>query len=158
MTAQENHELRNAFGSFATGITVITTLDGEKTPQGMTANSFSTVSLEPPLVSWCVGQESRLFDLFQQADHFAVNILSGNQKSTSELFASSHNDKFSQASWHSGAHGLPLLDGCASQFTCATEHLYSGGDHIIIVGRVLDFSNNNISPLIFHGGKYQKLK
>ncbi|MFT7267266.1 MAG: flavin reductase (DIM6/NTAB) family NADH-FMN oxidoreductase RutF [Porticoccus sp.] len=158
MAAQENRELRNAFGSFATGITVITTLDGEKAPRGMTANSFSTVSLEPPLVSWCVGQESRLFELFQQASHFAVNILSSNQKSISELFASSHNDKFSQASWRSGAHNLPLLDDCACQFTCATEHRYSGGDHIIIVGRVLDFSDNNISPLIFHGGKYQKLK
>ena len=94
MAVQENREIRNAFSSFATGITVITALDGEKTPQGMTANSFSTVSLEPPLISWCVGQESRLFDLFQQASHFAVNILNNNQRSISELFSSSHNDKF----------------------------------------------------------------
>ena len=158
MATQKNRELRNAFGSFATVITVITTLDGEKAPQGMTANSFSAVSLEPPLISWCVGQESRLCDLSQQVSHFAVNILSSSQKSISELFSSSHNDKFSQVPWHSGTHDLPLLDGCACHFICATEHRYSGGDHIIIVGRVLDFSNNNISPLIFHGGKYQELK
>jgi|TARA_B110000503_G_scaffold53778_1_gene86349 flavin reductase (DIM6/NTAB) family NADH-FMN oxidoreductase RutF len=158
MAVQENREIRNAFSSFATGITVITALDGEKTPQGMTANSFSTVSLEPPLISWCVGQESRLFDLFQQASHFAVNILNNNQRSISELFSSSHNDKFSQVLWHAGAHDLPLLNDYACQFICATEHRYSGGDHIIIVGRVLDFSNNNVSPLIFHGGKYQALK
>ena len=96
MTNQENRDLRNAFSNFATGITVITSLDAEKNPMGMTANSFSTVSLEPPMVSWCIGRQSTLFNFFQQAEYFAVNILSSDQRSVSELFSSSHSDKFSQ--------------------------------------------------------------
>jgi len=157
MTNQENRDLRNAFSNFATGITVITSLDAEKTPIGITANSFSTVSLEPPMVSWCIGRQSTLFKNFQQAEYFAVNILSSGQRSTSELFSSSHSDKFSQHSWHYDKHKLPLLDGCVCQLVCRTEHRYSGGDHIILVGQVLDIVNNNMPPLIYHGGQYQTL-
>ena len=102
MTNKTPKDLRNAFGNFATGITVITSIDTKGRPQGITVNSFSTVSLDPPLISWCIGRKATLFSLFQQAEHFAVNILSIDQKSISELFASSSVDKFPKQSWSSG--------------------------------------------------------
>ncbi len=158
MTEEQIRALRNALGNFATGITVITALNENGEPQGMTANSFSSVSLEPPLVSWCVGRESRLFDLFQKTSHFAVNILTTEQEETSQLFASPTDDKFGNIKWHEGLNGLPLLDDSPCQFQCEIEHRYSGGDHTILIGRVLEFANKPMSPLIFHGGQYRSLK
>lgn len=157
MTEEDTRALRNALGNFATGITVMTTLDTNGKPQGMTANSFSSVSLEPPLVSWCVGRESRLFNLFQSTHYFAVNILHRNQQSVSQLFSNSHDNKFEETPWHSGLNGLPLLDDCYCQLQCKIEHRYSAGDHVILIGRVLDFKSQPMSPLIFHGGQYQVL-
>ena len=158
MTEEQIRALRNALGNFATGITVITALNENGEPQGMTANSFSSVSLEPPLVSWCVGRESRLFNLFQKTSHFAVNILTTEQEETSQLFASPTDDKFEHIKWHEGLNGLPLLDDSPCQFQCEIEHRYSGGDHTILIGRVLEFANKPMSPLIFHGGQYRSLK
>lgn len=158
MDNDPSRALRNAMGNFATGITVITTVDQQGNPRGMTANSFSSVSLEPALVSWCVGKESRLFELFQQVDYFAVNILHSAQASVSQLFAGSEQDKFSKVEWHSGMYGLPLLDDCPCIFQCQVEHRHPGGDHIILVGRVLEFRNEPLEPLIFHGGQYRTLK
>ncbi len=158
MTEEQIRALRNALGNFATGITVITALDENGEPQGMTANSFSSVSLQPPLVSWCVGRESRLFDLFQKTSRFAVNILTTEQEKTSQLFASPAENKFEQIEWYAGLNGLPLLNDSPCQFQCEIEHRYSGGDHTILIGRVLDFSSQPMSPLIFHGGQYRSLK
>lgn len=158
MTEENSRSLRNALGSFATGITVITAVDENGEPQGMTANSFSSVSLEPPLVSWCVGRESRLFDLFQTTDHFAVNILTKAQQHASQLFAEPSDNKFEQVSWHGGIKGLPLLDDSPCQFQCEIEHRYAGGDHTILIGRVLAFSSEPMTPLIFHDGQYKSLK
>ncbi|MDP1520224.1 flavin reductase family protein [Porticoccus litoralis] len=158
MTNNPQRELRNAMGNFATGITVITALDGQGNPRGMTANSFSSVSLEPAMVSWCVGRDSRLFELFQQTDHFAVNILHSGQQAISQLFAGSEQNKFDHVNWHPGLHGLPILDDCPCHFQCRIEHRHPGGDHIILVGRVLEFSNEPLEPLIFHGGQYRTLK
>lgn len=158
MTNDETRALRNALGNFATGITVVTAIDSNGNPQGMTANSFSSVSLEPPLVLWCVGRDSRLFELFENVDHFAVNILHSGQESISQLFAGPEGDKFGQLPWHTGLNNLPLLDDCDCYFQCAVEHRYPGGDHTIIVGRVLDFASTPLSPLIFQGGQYQSLK
>lgn len=158
MTDIKTRDLRTAFGNFATGITVITALDKDKKLNGMTANSFSTVSLEPPLISWCIGRESALFNLFEQVEYFAVNILSSDQRSISEVFASSQKNRFLEGPWDVGTHGLPVLKNCACQLICATEHRYPGGDHKILVGRVLEITNNNKMPLIYHGGQYQTLK
>ncbi|MBQ0807248.1 MAG: flavin reductase family protein [Porticoccus sp.] len=158
MTDNEVRALRNAMGNFATGITVVTAVDEQGEPQGMTANSFSSVSLEPALISWCVGQESRLFELFQHTNHFAVNILHSGQQSISQLFSGPEEDKFDRISWYPGMNGVPLLNDCASVFQCEIEHRYPGGDHTILVGRVLDFSSVPMAPLIFHCGQYQELK
>ncbi len=158
MNHDQTRALRNAMGNFATGITVITTVDQEGKPRGMTANSFSSVSLDPALISWCVGKESRLFELFHQVDHFAVNILHSGQTETSQLFAGNEQNKFDHVVWHPGLNGVPLLDDCSCIFQCQVEHRHPGGDHIILVGRVLDFSNEPLEPLIFHGGQYRTLK
>ncbi|WP_461521068.1 flavin reductase family protein [Porticoccus sp.] len=158
MNHDQTRALRNAMGNFATGITVITTVDQEGKPRGMTANSFSSVSLDPALISWCVGKESRLFELFQQVDYFAVNILHSGQTETSQLFAGNEQNKFDHVVWHPGLNGIPLLDDCSCIFQCQVEHRHPGGDHIILVGRVLDFSNEPLEPLIFHGGQYRTLK
>jgi 4-hydroxyphenylacetate 3-hydroxylase, reductase component len=158
MTENEVRALRNAMGNFATGITVVTAVDELGEPQGMTANSFSSVSLEPALISWCVGRESRLFTLFQHTNHFAVNILHSGQQSLSQLFAGPEENKFDRISWSPGMNGVPLLNDCASVFQCGIEHRYPGGDHTILVGRVLDFSSIPMAPLIFHCGQYQELK
>ena len=158
MTDNEVRTLRNAMGNFATGITVITAVDEQGEPKGMTVNSFSSVSLEPALISWCVGQESRLFELFRHTNHFAVNILHSGQQSLSQLFAGPEENKFDRISWYPGINGVPLLNDCASVFQCEVEHRYPGGDHTILVGRVLDFSSIPMAPLIFHCGQYQELK
>jgi flavin reductase (DIM6/NTAB) family NADH-FMN oxidoreductase RutF len=158
MTEEHIRSLRSALGNFATGITVITAVDENGEPQGMTANSFSSVSLDPPLVSWCVGHESRLYTLFQNTRYFAVNILTQNQEYASQLFAEPSDNKFEQVSWHEGINGLPLLDDSPCQFQCEIEHRYSGGDHTILIGRVLEFSSQPMSPLIFHNGQYKTLK
>ncbi|WP_438951446.1 flavin reductase family protein [Porticoccus sp.] len=158
MTKDQTRNMRSAMGNFATGITVITTRDADGNARGMTANSFSSVSLEPALVSWCVGSESRLFGLFQEQDYFAVNILHSGQSNLSQLFAGTDDNKFANVRWHSGLHGLPLLDDCPCHFQCQIEHRYPGGDHVILVGRVLEFSNTEMDPLIFHGGQYRQLK
>ncbi|MEH6469153.1 MAG: flavin reductase family protein [Porticoccus sp.] len=158
MTDNEVRALRNAMGNFATGITVVTAVDEHGDPRGMTANSFSSVSLEPALISWCVGRESRLFKLFQHTNHFAVNILHSGQQSISQLFAGPEENKFDRVSWYPGMNGVPLLNDCASVFQCEIEHRYPGGDHTILVGRVLDFSSIPMAPLIFHCGQYQELK
>ncbi|WP_461481166.1 flavin reductase family protein [Porticoccus sp.] len=158
MSHDATRALRNAMGNFATGITVITTVDRQGNPRGMTANSFSSVSLDPALVSWCVGKESRLFELFQQVDYFAVNILHSGQAETSQLFASTEQHKFDHVAWNPGLHGLPLLNDSPCIFQCQVEHRHPGGDHIILVGRVLEFRNEPLEPLIFHGGQYRTLK
>ncbi len=158
MTNVEVRALRNAMGNFATGITVVTAINENGEPQGMTANSFSSVSLEPPLISWCVGKDSRLFELFGKTNHFAVHILHSGQQAVSQLFAGPEENKFDQLSWCPGINGVPLLDDCASVFQCEMEHRYPGGDHTILVGRVLDFTSMPMPPLIFHGGQYQELK
>lgn len=158
MTKDQIRSMRNAMGNFATGITVMTTVDSEGVARGMTANSFSSVSLEPALVSWCVGSESRLFDLFQEQDYFAVNILHSGQADLSQLFSGTDDNKFAKVRWRPGLHGLPLLDDCRCHFQCQIEHRYPGGDHVILVGRVLEFSNAPMDPLIFHSGQYRQLK
>lgn len=154
--ANSQRALRNAFGGFATGITVVTGIKNGS-PVGMTVNSFSSVSLEPPLVSWCLGDQATLFDFFRTADFFAVNILARDQQALSRSFANSEDDCFEKARWTPGLEGLPLLAGCIANFQCQVEHRYPGGDHIILVGRVLAFNHDPAEPLVFFGGKYRTL-
>ena len=149
---------RNACGMFATGITVVTTTGPQGEPIGMTVNSFASVSLTPPLVLWSVGNHANSFALFSNAKHYAVHILYKQQESISALFASRGEDKFGGLNWTTGVAGSPILPDFAVCFQCTMEHVYPGGDHNILVGRVVAFEDRgNSDALLFIRGKYHKL-
>ncbi|HVL01960.1 MAG TPA: flavin reductase family protein, partial [Dongiaceae bacterium] len=134
-TQMDSRAFRTALGQFATGVTVITTVDASGSRVGMTANSFSSVSLEPMLVLWSIARTSKSFDAFMQARHFAIHVLSAGQKALSAQFASQCDDRFQGLETGTGVGGVPLLDGCSAQFQCETDIRHEGGDHVIIVGR-----------------------
>lgn len=149
--------LRGAMGMFATGVTVITTRCADGSYAGFTANSFSSVSLDPPLVLWSLGLRAPRLPAFEACSHFAINILAADQTDLSQRFATSGVDKFAGLDLIEGLGGAPLLPGCCAVFECANEARYPGGDHLIFVGRVLRFARQDAAPLIFHGGQYRAL-
>lgn len=153
----DQRQFRDALGAFATGVTVVTAKDAEGKPVGATANSFSSVSLDPPLVLWSVAKTANCFDAFMQARHFAIHILHSDQENISRLFATKEADKFASLQWHENAGGAPLLEDYSVRFECTTEHLHEGGDHIIIVGRVHEMDAKDCEPLGFYKGKYAKI-
>lgn len=160
MSEQKQHRsLRDAFGQFATGITVVTTLDKNGKPIGLTANSFASVSLDPPLVSWCVDKSSTRFDEFAQAEYYTISVLTDEQKDVSNLFAQRSWDEsaFEDIDWYEGHHGVPQIKNVGARFHCKTAHLYEGGDHLIIVGAVEDYDSESKPPLLFSQGEYRTL-
>jgi enoyl-CoA hydratase/carnithine racemase/flavin reductase (DIM6/NTAB) family NADH-FMN oxidoreductase RutF len=147
---------RDALGQFATGVTIITARDADNRPVGVTANSFNSVSLDPPLILWSLAKTSRSMPAFEQAADFAVHILASDQDALSNRFASRSADKF--AGLDIGDDGPPLLDGCTARFRCKTRHSYEGGDHIIFVGEVMGFEHDEKPPLLYHNGDYADKK
>ena len=154
--SREYRALRDAFGQFATGVTVVTAVNQTGNPIGITANSFASVSLEPPLVSWCVDKESSRYQEFVDADFFTISVLTAVQESTSNLFAQRSWDDtvFEDVEHRIGHNGVPQLENASARFHCKTEHRYEGGDHLIIVGAVQDFDCHPQDPLLFFQGKY----
>lgn len=150
-------DFRSALGSFATGVTIITTVAPEDIDVGMTANSFNSVSLDPPMVLWSIGKNSLSHPAFAAAGHFAVHILAYDQEELSNRFSRRGEDKFAGLDLERGPGGVPLLKGCAARFKCRTAYRYEGGDHDIIVGEVLEFDHFDKSPLLFHRGKYSAI-
>jgi (E)-2-((N-methylformamido)methylene)succinate hydrolase len=150
----DNRELRSAFGSFMTGVTIVTTAGVDGQPRGFTANSFTSVSLEPPLLMICIGKSAASMEVFRQARGFAVNILSESQKDTSVLFASKRPDKFEAANWRAGPFGNPLIEGSAAWFDCARYQVIDAGDHIILMGHIEAFSYSDANPLGYARGHY----
>lgn len=157
MSQTATREFRNALGQFPTGVTVVTTLDADGNKIGMTANSFSSVSLDPMLVLWSVAKSSKAFDTFINAKHFAIHILHASQKHISSQFASPCEDRFKDISYITGHGGIPVLTDYSAVFQCDTECCYEGGDHVILLGRVVAFENKMLPPLIFHAGRYADL-
>ncbi|WP_394689526.1 flavin reductase [Hoeflea sp.] len=153
-TDEAKRALRNAFGAFPTGVTVVTTRQTDGTPRGFTANSFTSVSLDPPMLLICIAKTAFSHDTFTSADHFTVNILGEDQKDISGLFASRQPDKFEQADWHAGHAGMPVIDGSLASFVCLRERLVDAGDHVILLGRVEDYSTAKGLPLGYHAGAY----
>lgn len=145
---------RAALGSFATGVTVITARAADGRPVGLTASSFNSVSLEPPMVLWSLAKKALSLPAFMQAGHWAVHVLAADQEALSNRFARAGEDKFAGLRIDAGVGGVPLLPGCAARFECETSFRYEGGDHIIFVGRVLSFQRAERAPLVFHGGRY----
>lgn len=148
---------RQALGAFTTGITVVTTRSSEGEDVGLTANSFNSVSLDPPMILWSLGKSAKSLPVFRHADHFAVHILSEDQQALSDQFAKSATDKFQGVSLERGVEGIPLLRDCVARFICRTAYQYEGGDHIIFVGEVIEFLSWEKSPLLFHRGKYGRI-
>ena len=146
--------LREALGSFATGITVVTTVDQQGNDIGLTANSFNSVSLSPPMVLWSLAKTSHSAPAFSAATFFAVHVLAAEQEQLSNVFAKGGVDKFAGRTVERGQGGIPLLDGCAARFQCRTAFRYEGGDHDIFVGEVVDFQHFDRRPLIYHKGQY----
>ena len=146
--------LRNAFGAFMTGVTVVTTLDNEANPLGFTANSFASVSLDPPLVLVCIANSSSNFDAFNNAKGFAVNILSEAQKHMSNTFARPVDDRFSEIEWNIGPHGSPVVDEVSAWFDCSMFNTVEAGDHLILVGKVEAFENHAHPGLGYARGAY----
>lgn len=149
----DERAFRRCLGQFATGVTVVTANVGGRLV-GVTANSFSSLSLDPPLILWSIKRSARSFSTFAVADHFAVNILAGDQISLSQAFASSSEDKFADISWRKGMHGSPVLENVVATLECTRQTVHDGGDHIIIVGRVDKFTLSDKSPLLFAQGRY----
>lgn len=147
-------DFRNTLGKFATGVTIITTLDADGVPVGVTASSFNSVSMEPPLVLWSLAKDALSLPAYQESGAFNVHVLSADQDALSNLFARRGADKFAGLDFAPGQNGMPLLPGCAAIFQCETRHQYDGGDHYIFVGEVLACENSDRAPLVFHGGQY----
>lgn len=154
MNAVDARELRNALGAFTTGVTIVTTRDAAGHDVGLTANSFNSVSLEPPLVLWSLARSSGSRAAFVEAAYFAVHILGARQEALSNLFARRGADKFAGIEVTRGRGGVPLLDGCAARFECRTAYRHEGGDHEIFVGEVLTFEHFEEPPLVFQKGGY----
>jgi flavin reductase (DIM6/NTAB) family NADH-FMN oxidoreductase RutF len=145
---------RQALGNYPTGVTVVTTTDVDGTPRGLTANSFTSVSLDPALVLVCLGKSTASHPVFMAATHFAVNILADDQREVSGLFASKAPDKFAQAAWHTGVTGAPLIDGSVAWFDCTVHQRVDAGDHTILIGQVQDMGQRTARPLGYCQGAY----
>lgn len=155
----DKRKLRDAFGSFATGVCVVTTMPLRGEPIGMTINSFSSVSLEPPLVLWSIQNNSECFDVFDDTEKFAINILSSAQQAHSASYARKGEHVLNAADYRLGRTGSPILRDALTSFECRVWARYPGGDHLIIVGEVLEFTTRPTGrPLLFYKGGYAETR
>lgn len=147
-------DFRNALGSYATGVTVITASASDGRPVGLTCNSFASVSLNPPLVLWSLVSFSPNLATFQNASHFAVNVLGASQQGMAKQFAMSMADKFVGIGWTPGLGDAPILSEAVATFQCRSADRYYGGDHVIFLGAVEAYAYNRAEPLLFAQGKF----
>jgi flavin reductase (DIM6/NTAB) family NADH-FMN oxidoreductase RutF len=149
------HDFRNALGMFATGVTIVTARTSDGRVIGLTANSFNSVSLDPPLVLWSLSQAAASLPAFRAGSHYAINVLAAEQKPLAERFALKGTDRFAGVSFVEGTGGAPLLAGAAATFECFNRSRYEEGDHVIFVGEVERCSwRPGAMPLLFHGGQF----
>lgn len=155
-------QFRQVLGHLPTGVTIITTLDADGRPTGLTASAVTSVSLEPPLILICVSQRAQSYPALAGAGRFAVNILALGQEELSRRFATTAPgaEKFRGVAYHRGALGMPLLDGALAELECTTAHVYPGGDHTIFVGQVEAGGpgpTEGLEPLLYYRGRYRRL-
>jgi flavin reductase (DIM6/NTAB) family NADH-FMN oxidoreductase RutF len=147
-------QFREVCGQYATGVAIITACGEGGEPVGLTVNSFSSVSLDPPLIQFSLDRKASMFSLFEDCSHFAVNVLSRSQQPLSNMFAVRH-DAFEDVVYSGGAGGCPILEDCLASLECAKYAVYDGGDHIIILGRVVNLDcAPSREPLLFFRGTY----
>ena len=147
-------QFRSALGAFATGVTIVTTRTRSGVDVGLTANSFNSVSLDPPMVLWSLAKSSKSLPAFLESGYFAVHVLSASQEALSHTFATRGAEKFAGLSLERGKADIPLLEGCSARFQCRTAVKYEGGDHLVFIGEVEAFDHFDRPPLVFHSGHY----
>ena len=155
----EPKEFRDTVGCFATGITIITTIEADGSPIGLTANSFTSLSLDPPMVLFCLDYNVASFDAFQAGGHFAVNILSTGQQNLSNRFAKSGPEKWDGVAYDTWGTGSPILPGCLASMECTVSSINEGGDHVIVIGEVvrMERAPTDVMPLLYFRGGYVDL-
>lgn len=154
----DGRELRNALGRFATGVCVVTAMSEDQQALGITANSFSSVSLDPPLVLWSLQNNSDVFDKFSRPAHFAINILSTEQQPLSNQYSRKGQHELDPSHYRQGKYGAPVLRQALVTFECNLHATYEAGDHLIIVGRVTDMHQRpSGEPLLFYSGRYREV-
>jgi flavin reductase (DIM6/NTAB) family NADH-FMN oxidoreductase RutF len=154
MNQSTQQDLRQILGKFLTGVTVITTLDQHAIPVGFTANSFTSVSLDPPLVLVCMAQSAGLAPVFRRAGSYAINILSTEQETISNSFARKDADRFAAVNWQGKVTGSPVIDGCAAWLDCEMYEKIIAGDHMVLIGRIVDAEKTARHPLGYYQGRY----
>jgi flavin reductase (DIM6/NTAB) family NADH-FMN oxidoreductase RutF len=147
-------EFRKALGAFVTGVTVVTTKSRSGAPRGVTANSFTSVSLNPPLILVCLARSAKSHPVFTETEEFAVSILSKEQRAISSKFASSNPDKFVDVDWHTSVTGSPIIRHSSAWLDCVKHDMVDAGDHTILIGRVRDFGHRPSMPLGYYRGQY----
>ena len=157
MNKNRSRNLRQALGSFPTGVTVVSCLDKDNNPLGFTANSFTSVSLDPQLISICIDKESFNIDTFSITEHFAVSILSESQQSISTKFATPNEERFKNIDWRSEDTGSPIISNAVAWFDCKTEQVVDAGDHLILIGKIITFDSSPKTPLMYLRGNYVNL-
>ncbi|MBE1283666.1 MAG: flavin reductase [Rhodobacteraceae bacterium] len=157
MTNLDPRDLRTAFGSFMTGVTVVTALDADGTPFGFTANSFSSVSLDPPLLLVCPGRFLSSFLVFEACSHFAISVLAEGQEDVSNTFARFKGDRFAQVETQTDQNSVPFVAGAAARFSCKTAQVVPAGDHIVLMGQVQEFECSGKPGLGYANGQYFSL-
>lgn len=157
MTPTDCRDLRDAFGGFMTGVTVVTTREPDGAPLGFTANSFSSVSLDPPMLLVCSGRALSSHDIFVTCTHFAVSVLAEGQEDVSNVFASFKGDRFARIAHSLDTNGIPVIDGAVAKFSCRRVRSIPGGDHTILLGEVTGFAHSDGLGLGYARGRYFSL-
>ena len=153
MKTLDSKLLKRALGKYSTGVTIVTSTDHDGNPIGMTVNSFTSVSLQPSLVLWCIDKKQPSYNSFINANGYAVNILSKDQNDLCYKFSSQLDNKFENVNWKSSKNGFPLVKNCLAWFDCKKWNYYSGGDHQILVGEVTSFDSVELEPLTYWNGQ-----
>lgn len=152
-----SHTFRRSCAKFTTGVSIATVLGADGSPQGMTVNSFTSVSLDPPLVLICVDRAGNMVEHFDACTHFGVNVLRNAQLALSARFAQRGHDRFEGVEWRPGAHGVPVLPGSLANFECAVRQRVIAGDHTILIGEVLRCDLADGEPLVYFDSDYRRL-
>ena len=157
MAPVSNEEFRRACSRFATGVTVVSVVDHQGAAHGLTVSSFTSVSLEPPLVLVCLGHAVTMIEAFRRASHFGINILREQDRGLSQRFAAKGHDRFDGVAWHPGETGVPLIDCALAAFECETHQRVTAGDHDIFIGRVVRTRTEDGAPLVHYASRYRSL-
>jgi flavin reductase (DIM6/NTAB) family NADH-FMN oxidoreductase RutF len=157
-TTIEQHHFRRVCGKYATGITIVTVLDSYGAPHGMTANSFTSVSLTPPLILVSIDRKTSILDHFRKGTRFAINVLGEEHRELSSRFARSGQDRFDGVAWSPGMTGAPILADMLATFECEVSQMVEAGDHVVVIGEVLHATWREGRPLLYFNSGYQELR